>query len=212
MRTSNTALAVALAALAALASPLCRHDDAVAAEAKLGIFGGAGWAAPLAGSVSDSHGSGPMLRLGLALTGESFGGSLGLGAYRDEASLSHPAFVESAKSTLLWLPIALEANYRMPEADRSPYASLGLELWVLREAFEYRINGSNEKADGNRTALAGVLGVGYELRDTAFPLRFGGRLSLASMERQTLTSEGTVLTTGSNRTAAYLSIGVEAEW
>ena len=196
--------------LAALA--VCLPDRASSQDADLGFVAGAAWAIPTGGALADAYDGGPLARVGLVLRGQSrFAGLLTAGFYRRTAHPDRPVFVENVNSRLRFIPIALEGRWVPFGHARSPYVSLGVELWHLSEVFAYRLGGTDLEAEGGRTTFGGVVGLGIELSEAPFPVRLGGRLEMSSIERRRFTSDGATFDTGDSRVSTFLSIGIEVE-
>lgn len=173
---------------------------------------GASWIFPAGSPAGDLYDGGPGLAVGLLLEGPGqLAGALRADLYRGTASPSRPPFVESVESRLYATPVMLELEYRLRErGERSAFVVLGGGLWVTNESFDYRILGENRSASGSRGTFGGHLGVGFHLPDSRPELRFGLRVSAASLERQILRSSGVDLATDGSQGVQLWILSVEA--
>jgi len=181
-------------------------------EADLGVMAGAAWTVPSGGAIGGAYDGGPLARIGVVLRGRSrLQGLLTVGFHRETARPSHPVFAENVESRIRWIPVSLEGRYLLLDRKRSPYVSVGLGLWRLSETFEYRLAGEDFDASGSRTTLSGAFGFGMMLSDAPLPIRLGARVELSSLERRTLTSDGSTFDTGDSELSTYFSFGLEVE-
>ena len=209
MRACILALLLSLSVLVFLGLPRVARAEV---DAELGFTAGAAWALPTGGAIGDAYDGGPLARIGLVLRGAArFQGLLTAGYYRETARPDRPVFAQDVDSRIRWIPVSLEGRLVLREWARSPYVSVGVEIWQLSESFGYRLAGENRETEGNRTTLGGILGFGIELTDAPLPIRLGGRLELSSLERKRLTADGSVFDTGENALSTFFSIGIEVE-